>query len=62
MLDVAHKAVSNCNGKESPWYDVCINPFRSEQNGCLFPDDIFKCSFMNDRFFVPILISLKFVP
>ena len=33
-----------------------------EQNGRHFPDDIFKCNFMNEKFCVLIQISLKFVP
>ena len=32
------------------------------QNGRHFPDDIFKCIFLNEKFFVSIQISLKFVP
>ena len=32
------------------------------QNGRHFTDDILKCIFMNDMFYVLIGISLKFVP
>ena len=32
------------------------------QNGPHFPDDIFKCIFMNEKFRILIQISLKFVP
>ena len=32
------------------------------QNGCHFPEDIFKCIFMNEKFCIVIQISLKFVP
>ena len=32
------------------------------QNGRHFTDDIFKCIFMNEKFCIPIGISLKFVP
>ena len=32
------------------------------QDGCLFPDDIFKCIFLNENVLISIKISLKFVP
>ena len=34
----------------------------SQADCCLFPDDIFRCIFMNKKFCVLIKISLKFVP
>ena len=42
------------------WIDV--NTLRPRQNGRHFPDDIFKCIFLNEKFWIPIKISLKFVP
>ena len=35
---------------------------RLGQNGCHFPDDIFKCIFLNENVWISIKISLKFVP
>ena len=35
---------------------------RPRQNGCHFPDDIFKCIFLNESIWISIEISLKFVP
>ena len=35
---------------------------RPRQNGCLFPDDIFKCIFLNESIWISIEISLKLVP
>ena len=32
------------------------------QNGCHFADDIFKCIFLNENVWIPVKISLKFVP
>ena len=32
------------------------------QNGHHFPDDIFRCIFLNEKFCILIKISLKFVP
>ena len=32
------------------------------QNGCHFPDNIFKCIFLNENVWIAIEISLKFVP
>ena len=39
-----------------------INTLRSRQNGRPFPDDIFKCIFLNENAGVLIKMSLKFVP
>ena len=39
-----------------------INSSPPGQNGRHFPDDIFKCIFMNEKFCILIRISLKFVP
>ena len=39
-----------------------VNPLRPRQDGRLFPDDIFKCIFLNDSVLISIKISLKFVP
>ena len=35
------------NHKKEEWIHD-FNTFMPRQNGCLFPDDIFKCSFVND--------------
>ena len=49
-------------------YVVCkmlANLFRAlmcQQNGCHFADDIFKHMFINENVWIPIKISLKFVP
>ena len=39
-----------------------INTLRPRQNGRHFPDDIFKCIFLNENVLISIKISLKFVP
>ena len=39
-----------------------INTLRPRQNGRHFADDIFKRVFLNENIWVPIKISLKFVP
>ena len=39
-----------------------VNTLRPRQNGRHFPDDIFKCIFLNENVWIPIKISLKFVP
>ena len=41
---------------------VVLNTLRPGQNGRYFPDDIFKCIFLNENVWIPIKISLKFVP
>ena len=39
-----------------------FNTLRPRQNGCHFPDDIFKGIFLNENVLMSIKISLKFVP
>ena len=39
-----------------------VNTSRPRQNGRHFEDDIFKCIFLNENVWIPIKISLKFVP
>ena len=40
----------------------CVNTLRPRQNGRHFPDDIFKCILLNENVWIPIQISLEFVP
>ena len=50
---------STPNGvKISRW----LNTLRPRQNGRYFPDDIFKCIFVDENVWISIKISLKFVP
>ena len=39
-----------------------LNTLRPRQNGRRFADDIFKCIFLNENVWIPIIISLKFIP
>ena len=39
-----------------------VNTFRPRQIGCHFADDILNCIFLNENVWIPIKISLKFVP
>ena len=41
---------------------LLVNTLRPRQNGRHFPDDIFKCIFLNESIRISIEISLKFVP
>ena len=41
---------------------TCINTLRVRQNGSHFPDDIFKCIFLNENVRISLNILLKFVP
>ena len=38
------------------------NTLRPRQNGRHFADDILKCIFLNENVWIPIEISLKFIP
>ena len=42
-------------------YSYCFNSFPPGQNGRYLGEDSFKCIFMNEKFFILIWISLKFV-
>ena len=42
--------------------DSKVNTWRPRQNGRHFPDDIFKCIFMNENVQILIKISLKCIP
>ena len=47
------------------WKDVYgrwHNTLRPRQNVRHFPDDIFKCIFLNENIWISIKFSLKFVP
>ena len=39
-----------------------VNTLRPRQNGRYFPDDRFKCIFLNQNVWIPIKVSLEFVP
>ena len=41
---------------------VQVNTLRPRQNGRQFPDNIFKCIFLNENVSISIKVSLKFVP
>ena len=41
---------------------IDVNTLRPRQNGRHFADAILKCIFLNENVWIPIEISLKFVP
>ena len=43
-------------------YGKIVNTLRPRQNGRHFVDAILKCIFLNEDVWIPIEISLKFVP
>ena len=43
-------------------YKVLANTLKPRQNGRHFAGDIFNCIFLNENVWIPIKISLKFVP
>ena len=44
------------------YFDLFVNTLRLRQNGRHFPDNIFKCIFLNENVWILIKVSLKFVP
>ena len=49
---------TGATGNSASWQ---LNTLRPRQNGCHFPDDIFKWIFVNEIIWISIKISLKFV-
>ena len=43
-------------------HNGALNTLRPRQNGRHFADDTFKCIFLNEKVWIPIKISFKFVP
>ena len=43
-------------------HNIYFNTLRPRQDGGNFPDDVFKCIFSNENAWIPIKISLRFVP
>ena len=43
-------------------HSLGVNTLKPRQNGRHFPDDIFKCIFLNGNEWISFKISLKFVP
>ena len=57
------------NGFKTNWWQASCRPrmiefntLRQRQNGRHFPDDIFKCFFLNENVLILLNISLAFVP
>ena len=48
--------------KVVPELNYVFNTLRPRQDGCHFPDDIFKLIFLNENVWIAVKISLKFVP
>ena len=46
----------------SQWWQYEINSLRPRPNRRHFPDDIFRCIFLNENIRIAINISLSFVP
>ena len=53
---------SSCAAETGIFRESRINTLRPRQNGRHFPDDIFKCIFVNENVWISLKISLKFVP
>ena len=61
-LYISWQAIPQVSKSWEEKYGVWVNSFPLGQNGRHFPDDSFKHIFMNEKFFILIRISLKFVP
>ena len=59
-----HRHSKSCCDKSSPARRTMNPPIptEAETNGSHFANDIFECIFLNENVWIPIKISLKFVP
>ena len=57
----AYRSVYRCR-PDLKVYKGNDNTLRPRQDGRHFTDDTFKCIFLNENVWIPITISLKFVP
>ena len=58
-------AYSEQETKNEPWFNIAerlFNTLRPRQNGRHFADGILKYIFLNENVWIPIKISLRFVP
>ena len=63
VSDKKLKAIqSSPKGPNNVLYRIVFNTLRPRQNGRHFPDDIFKCIFLNEHIWITMKFSLKFVP
>ena len=61
------RKITNSHTSQEICFEFCcclswiVNTMRLRQNGCHFPDNIFKCNFFNENIWITIQILLKFV-
>ena len=60
--NIASMATAGRRRTPSIHMEYTVNTLRPRQNGRHFADDMFKCIFLNENVWIPIEISLKFVP
>ena len=63
IMDIGGDLLKCIDGRQ--WnFQICsaLNSLRPRQNGRHFADDILKCIFLNENLWIPIKISLKFIP
>ena len=57
-----YNSPENERQSRSAWFTALLSTLTPRQNGRHFTDDIFKYIFFNENVWIPIKISLKFVP
>ena len=65
MIHIKSQQMTNITNEILQEHSTCglaINTLRLRQNGRHFPDDIFKCIFLNQNVWVSVKILLTFVP
>ena len=63
LTSIKHRSDTFASDQSNWWWsEGLINAWRPRQNGRHFPDDIFKCIFLNENIWILIDMSLKFFP
>ena len=57
-----HGLITHGMYTSNPYHCKMINTLRLRQNCRHFADDIFKCIFLNEKAWILLMMSLKFVP
>ena len=62
IINLSHLSLTPVLSCYGAMQQVLVNTLRQRQDGCHFPDDIFRCILLNENIWITINISLSFVP
>ena len=62
LINISYSTLLFRDLSDISWNIMALNTLRPRQNGCHFPDNIFKCIFLNENVWILLKISLMFLP